>query len=84
MYSASVDSSIRIWALPAPSSPFDSTPARGESICHMDAVWDLALVWDISGQDAFIGEHKTYSLQIRVLATVVASSLTDPLDLTTH
>ncbi len=52
LYSASMDSSIRIWALPASShttyAPFDSTRARGELIGHTDAVWDLALARDES------------------------------------
>ncbi|TBU50127.1 WD40 repeat-like protein [Dichomitus squalens] len=52
LYSASLDSSIRIWALPAPShttyAPYDSTRARGELIGHTDAVWDLALARDES------------------------------------
>ncbi|RDX42686.1 WD40 repeat-like protein [Lentinus brumalis] len=52
LYSASMDSSIRIWALPAPShttyAPYDSTRARGELIGHTDAVWDLALARDES------------------------------------
>ncbi|KAF7322674.1 Striatin-related protein [Mycena chlorophos] len=50
LYSASLDSSIRIWALPAAShttyAPYDETRARGELIGHTDAVWDLALVRD--------------------------------------
>ncbi|KAF7311631.1 Striatin-related protein [Mycena kentingensis (nom. inval.)] len=50
LYSASLDSSIRVWALPAPShttyAPYDETRARGELIGHTDAVWDLALVRD--------------------------------------
>ena len=52
LYSASMDSSIRVWALPpAPHTtyaPYDSTRARGELIGHTDAVWDLALVRDES------------------------------------
>ncbi len=52
LYSASLDSSIRIWALPAPShttyAPYDETRSRGELIGHTDAVWDLALVRDES------------------------------------
>ncbi|KAF8894433.1 WD40-repeat-containing domain protein [Infundibulicybe gibba] len=52
LYSASLDSSIRVWALPAPShttyAPYDETRARGELIGHTDAVWDLALVRDES------------------------------------
>ncbi|KAF9452863.1 WD40 repeat-like protein [Macrolepiota fuliginosa MF-IS2] len=50
LYSASLDSSIRIWALPVSShttyAPYDETRARGELIGHTDAVWDLALVKD--------------------------------------
>ncbi|OAX43820.1 WD40 repeat-like protein [Rhizopogon vinicolor AM-OR11-026] len=50
IYSASLDSSIRIWALPSPShttyAPYDDTSARGELVGHTDAVWDLALVRD--------------------------------------
>ncbi|KAG6832732.1 hypothetical protein H0H92_012304 [Tricholoma furcatifolium] len=52
IYSASLDSSIRVWALPAPShtayAHYDETRARGELIGHTDAVWDLALVRDES------------------------------------
>lgn len=52
LYSASLDSSIRVWALPAPShttyAPYDDTRARGELVGHTDAVWDLALVRDES------------------------------------
>ena len=50
LYSASLDSSIRIWALPTPShttyAPYDETRSRGELVGHTDAVWDLALVRD--------------------------------------
>lgn len=50
LYSASMDSSIRVWALPSSShttyAPYDATRARGELIGHTDAVWDLALVRD--------------------------------------
>jgi striatin 1/3/4 len=50
LYSASLDSSIRVWALPAPShttyASYDQTRVRGELIGHTDAVWDLALVKD--------------------------------------
>ncbi|PPQ70913.1 hypothetical protein CVT24_009975 [Panaeolus cyanescens] len=50
LYSASLDSSIRVWALPATShttyAPYDETRSRGELIGHTDAVWDLALVRD--------------------------------------
>lgn len=52
IYSASLDSSIRIWALPAPGhttyAPYDETRARGELVGHTDAVWDLSLVRDES------------------------------------
>ncbi|KZT74248.1 WD40 repeat-like protein [Daedalea quercina L-15889] len=52
LYSASLDSSIRIWALPPSShttyAPYDATRARGELIGHTDAVWDLALARDES------------------------------------
>ncbi|PCH38704.1 WD40 repeat-like protein [Wolfiporia cocos MD-104 SS10] len=52
LYSASLDSSIRIWALPPSShttyAPYDATRARGELVGHTDAVWDLALVRDES------------------------------------
>lgn len=52
LYSASLDSSIRVWALPLQShttyAPYDETRARGELIGHTDAVWDLALVRDES------------------------------------
>jgi striatin 1/3/4 len=52
LYSASLDSSIRVWALPAPShttyAPYDETRARGWLVGHTDAVWDLALVRDES------------------------------------
>ncbi|KIK37849.1 hypothetical protein CY34DRAFT_15435 [Suillus luteus UH-Slu-Lm8-n1] len=50
IYSASLDSSIHIWALPSPSrttyAPYDDSSARGELVGHTDAVWDLALVRD--------------------------------------
>lgn len=52
LYSASLDSSIRVWALPTTShttyAPYDATRSRGELIGHTDAVWDLALVRDES------------------------------------
>ncbi|CDO69008.1 hypothetical protein BN946_scf184834.g15 [Trametes cinnabarina] len=52
LYSASMDSSIRIWALPPPYhttyAPYDASRARGELIGHTDAVWDLALARDES------------------------------------
>ena len=50
LYSASLDSSIRIWALPSPShttyAPYDDTRIRGELVGHTDAVWGLALLRD--------------------------------------
>ncbi|KAI0028357.1 WD40-repeat-containing domain protein [Vararia minispora EC-137] len=50
LYSASMDSTIRVWALPPAShstyAPFDSSRLRGELIGHTDVVWDLALVRD--------------------------------------
>ncbi|THH31742.1 hypothetical protein EUX98_g2438 [Antrodiella citrinella] len=50
LYSASLDSSIRVWALPGQThttyAPYDATRARGDLIGHTDAVWDLALVRD--------------------------------------
>ncbi|KAF8626170.1 hypothetical protein AX15_005057 [Amanita polypyramis BW_CC] len=50
LYSASLDSSIRIWSLPAashtPYAPYDDTQIRGELVGHTDAVWDLALLRD--------------------------------------
>ncbi|KZV67957.1 WD40 repeat-like protein [Peniophora sp. CONT] len=50
LYSASMDSTIRAWALPNSSAgtyaPYDATRARGELIGHTDVVWDLALVRD--------------------------------------
>ncbi|KAK2467079.1 hypothetical protein APHAL10511_001337 [Amanita phalloides] len=50
LYSASLDSSIRIWALPTPShttyAPYDDTRIRGELVGHTDAVWDLTLLRD--------------------------------------
>lgn len=52
IYSASLDSTVRVWALPAAThttyAPFDSSRLRGELIGHTDAVWDLALVRDES------------------------------------
>lgn len=52
LYSASLDSSIRVWILPASGhttyAPYDATRARGELIGHTDAVWGLALLRDES------------------------------------
>lgn len=50
LYSASIDSTIRIWALPDKSIPaysaYDASRALGELVGHTDAVWDLALIRD--------------------------------------
>ncbi|KAI9509955.1 WD40-repeat-containing domain protein [Russula earlei] len=50
IYSASLDSTVRVWALPSSThttyAPFDPSRLRGELIGHTDAVWDLALVRD--------------------------------------
>lgn len=50
LYSASLDSSIRIWAVPPAShttyAPYDGARARGELVGHTDAVWGLALLRD--------------------------------------
>ncbi|KAJ3842897.1 WD40-repeat-containing domain protein [Lentinula raphanica] len=52
LYSASLDSSIRVWALPSPShttyAPYDDSKFRGQLVGHTDAVWDLALAQDES------------------------------------
>ncbi|KAJ3806601.1 WD40 repeat-like protein [Lentinula lateritia] len=52
LYSASLDSSIRVWALPSPShttyAPYDDSTFRGHLVGHTDAVWDLALARDES------------------------------------
>ena len=52
LYSAWLDSSIRMWAFPAPShttyAPYDTTMACGELVGHTDAVWDLTLARDES------------------------------------
>ena len=50
IYSASLDSTVRVWALPSSNhttyAPFDASRLHGELIGHTDAVWDLALVRD--------------------------------------
>ena len=50
IYSASLDSTVRVWALPSSThttyAPFDASRLHGELIGHTDAVWDLALVRD--------------------------------------
>ncbi|KAL5529432.1 hypothetical protein ACEPAG_5417 [Sanghuangporus baumii] len=52
LYSASLDSSIRVWALPPAAhttyAPHDPSRIRGELIGHTDAVWGLALLRDES------------------------------------
>lgn len=52
LYSASLDSSIRVWAIPpashTPYAPYDESLHRNELIGHTDAVWDLALARDES------------------------------------
>jgi striatin 1/3/4 len=48
VYSASLDSTIRVWAIPSPQhttySPYDAATSRGELVGHTDAVWGLALL----------------------------------------
>lgn len=50
LYSASLDSSIRVWSLPPAShttyAPYDSSRVRGDLVGHTDAVWGLALIRD--------------------------------------
>ncbi|RXW24871.1 hypothetical protein EST38_g949 [Candolleomyces aberdarensis] len=50
LYSASLDLTIRVWALPTSAhttyAPYDETRSRGELVGHSDAIWDLALVQD--------------------------------------
>jgi len=50
LYSASLDSSIRVWSLPPAShttyAPYDSSRIRGDLVGHTDAVWGLALIRD--------------------------------------
>lgn len=52
LYSASLDSSIRIWALPPAAhttyAPCDPARIRGELVGHTDAVWGLVLLRDES------------------------------------
>ncbi|ETW85655.1 hypothetical protein HETIRDRAFT_438374 [Heterobasidion irregulare TC 32-1] len=52
LYSASLDQTVRVWALPPAAhttyAPFDRTRMRGELVGHTDAVWDLALARDES------------------------------------
>ncbi|KAG8903384.1 hypothetical protein FRB99_003376 [Tulasnella sp. 403] len=50
LYSASLDSTIRIWSLPPPShgtyAPYNPNRALATLVGHTDAVWDLALLRD--------------------------------------
>jgi len=50
LYSASLDSSIRVWRLPNPNhttyAAYDATRSKGVLVGHTDAVWDLALIRD--------------------------------------
>ncbi|CAG8753054.1 5649_t:CDS:2, partial [Acaulospora colombiana] len=48
VYSASLDSTIRVWSIPslqhATYSPYDPSTTRGELVGHTDAVWGLTLL----------------------------------------
>ncbi|KIO32898.1 hypothetical protein M407DRAFT_18357 [Tulasnella calospora MUT 4182] len=50
LYSASLDSTIRVWTIPSQGqptyAPFDAARAKGVLVGHTDAVWDLALLRD--------------------------------------
>jgi striatin 1/3/4 len=50
LYSASLDSTIRIWSLPPAThttyAPFDSARSRGVLVGHTDSVWGLTLLKD--------------------------------------
>ncbi|QRV89951.1 striatin-like protein [Ceratobasidium sp. AG-Ba] len=50
LFSASMDTSIRIWAFPPeshqPYAPYDPSFSRGELVGHTDVVWGLAVVRD--------------------------------------
>lgn len=50
VYSASLDSTIRVWAVPPPQhstySPYEAATSRGELVGHTDAVWGLSLIRD--------------------------------------
>jgi striatin 1/3/4 len=50
LYSSSLDSSIRVWAIPDAKLPtyvaYDSSRSRGELVGHTDGVWDIALMRD--------------------------------------
>lgn len=48
VYSASLDSTIRVWAIPPPQhttySPYEAATSQGELVGHTDAVWGIALL----------------------------------------
>ncbi len=48
VYSSSLDSTIRVWAIPPPQhttySPYEFGTTRGELVGHTDAVWGLTLL----------------------------------------
>ncbi|PVF98599.1 WD40 repeat-like protein [Serendipita vermifera] len=48
VYSASLDSTIRVWSIPSSQhttySPYDPSTTRGELVGHTDAVWGLTLL----------------------------------------
>lgn len=48
VYSASLDATIHVWAIPNTQhttySPYESSTSRGPLIGHSDAVWDLSLL----------------------------------------
>ena len=48
VYSASLDSTIRVWAIPPPQhttySPYEAATSQGELVGHTDAVWGVALL----------------------------------------
>lgn len=48
VYSSSLDSTIRVWAIPPPQhttySPYEFATTRGELVGHTDAVWGLTLL----------------------------------------
>ncbi|KAG8901487.1 hypothetical protein FRC00_006790 [Tulasnella sp. 408] len=50
LYSASLDSTIRVWTIPSQGqptyAPFDASRAKSVLVGHTDAVWDLALLRD--------------------------------------
>jgi striatin 1/3/4 len=48
LYSASLDSTIRVWTIPPPHhttySPYEPLTSRGDLVGHTDAVWGLSLM----------------------------------------